>query len=377
MKTILVICSNIIVALQIKTHYSKNKDINNKYIFLVEKNNSTKEVIKVFNSYKNKEIHKLNAIKKPIYFSLTKFYDFYKIKKHNNQLQQELKKFKNINIFLKNQYSEICFSNDNFSKLILYKKNIAKKYFSHSFTDFLIHRKYLNFYVNIKRKFEDFINNNFLDVYKPSSDNAKIYCIFNYFRKKKLLFTVDINKFKEIFVKNINFRKKKFLKNKEINLINISIPYSYYKKRYPIKVLYNYVDYFQNGILRKILKKSKEVYILKFKENIPINIRKKIIKKFQKNFKSFIIILYTKKITGTNSLEQFVYSYNVKNYFSNFSSSMFLVKLIKPKITIYNFSDRIDNYWKHKQELLFEYHRQNQSNLLKLINKYKKIWKNL
>ena len=54
MKNILVICSNIIVALQIKTYYSKNRDKNN-YIFLIEKNNSSQEVIKIFNDFKYKK----------------------------------------------------------------------------------------------------------------------------------------------------------------------------------------------------------------------------------------------------------------------------------------------------------------------------------
>ena len=40
MKNILIICSNVIAALQIKTHYLKNKDIN-RYIILVERNNRT------------------------------------------------------------------------------------------------------------------------------------------------------------------------------------------------------------------------------------------------------------------------------------------------------------------------------------------------
>ena len=146
---------------------------------------------------------------------------------------------------------------------------------------------------------------------------------------------------------------------------------------YPKEVLNNFIDFFKEIILKKILKKPNEIYILKFKENIPMNIREKIIKKFQINFKNFKIIFFTKKITGTDSLEKFAYSYNVKSYFSNFSSSMYLVKLIKPKTKIYNFSGRLDNYWKYKEELLFENHRQNRSNVLKLINIYKKIWKNI
>ena len=31
-----------------------------------------------------------------------------------------------------------------------------------------------------------------------------------------------------------------------------------------------------------------------------------------------------------------------------------------------------DNFWHNKEELLFKNHRQNRSNLLKLINQYKK-----
>jgi hypothetical protein len=376
MKNILVICSNIIVAFQIKSHYLNVKN-DNKYIFFIEKNNYTEEIINIFKSFKYKEIYKLNPIEQPIYFNLIRLYNFNKIRKYNNQLQNKLKKVKRLKNILNREYSEVCFSNDNLSKLILYKKRILKKYFSHSLTDFLIHYKYLNIFTYIKRIIEDYINNNFFHINKPSSRNTKIYCIFDHFRKKKLLYSIDKNKFKNIFLENINFKKKKLFQNKKINLINISIPYAYYKKKYPNKILKNYVDFFQNQILNKILINSSEVYIFKFKESIPKNIQKKIINKFQVNFKNFVIILYTKKNTGTNSLEKFVYSYNVKSYFSNFSSSMFFTKLIKPKIKIYNFSDRIDNYWKDKQSLLFKNHRQNQSNLLKLVNQYKKIWTNI
>jgi len=376
MKNILVICSNIIVAFQIKSHYLNVKN-DNKYIFFIEKNNYTEEIINIFKSFKYKEIYKLNPIEQPIYFNLIKLYNFNKIRKYNNQLQNKLKKVKKLKNILKREYSEVCFSNDNLSKLILHKKKILKKYFSHSLTDFLIHYKYLDIITYIKRTIEDYINNNFFNIYKPSSSNTKIYCIFNHFRKNKLLYSIDKNKFKNTFVENVNFKKKKLFQNKKINLINISIPYAYYKKKYPNKILKNYVDFFQNQILNKILINSSEVYVFKFKKSIPKNIQKKIINKFQVNFKNFVIILYTKKITGTNSLEKFVYSYNVQNYFSNFSSSMFFTKLIKPKIKIYNFSDRIDNYWKDKQSLLFKNHRQNQSNLLKLLNQYKKIWTNI
>lgn len=139
----------------------------------------------------------------------------------------------------------------------------------------------------------------------------------------------------------------------------------------------SYISYFQKKILNKIITETKEIYIFKFKESIPINLRKKIIKKFQNKFKNFLILLYSKKITGVSSLEQFVYLYDVIKYFSTFSSSMFFIKLIKPEVKIYNMSTMSDNFWHNKEELLFKNHRQNRSNLLKLINQYKKKWKNI
>lgn len=376
MKNILIICSNVIAALQIKTHYLKNKDIN-RYIILVERNNRTQEIINIFKNFKNKEIYKLNPIQRPIYFSLREFYNFEINKKRNKRLQKKIKKNKKLKLILKHQYSEVSFSNDNYSKLILYKKKVLKNYFSHGLTDFLIDLKYLNFFTTIKRKIEDYINNNFLYAYKPSSNNSKIYCVFNHFVKKKFLPPVDKNKFKTVFIDNIVLKKKKFFQNKKINLINISIPYSYYKKKYPAEVLNSYISYFQKKILNKIITETKEIYIFKFKESIPINLRKKIIKKFQNKFKNFLILLYSKKITGVSSLEQFVYLYDVIKYFSTFSSSMFFIKLIKPEVKIYNMSTMSDNFWHNKEELLFKNHRQNRSNLLKLINQYKKKWKNI
>jgi hypothetical protein len=116
------------------------------------------------------------------------------------------------------------------------------------------------------------------------------------------------------------------------------------------------------------------VYVFKFKNVIPRNIKVNLIKNLKNHFHEYKIILFVKKNTGTDSLEQFVCAYNVVEYYSNFSSSLFLIKLLKKKVKLFNFSNKIILYWKNKKKYLFEIHKKNQINLSKSIKFYKKIW---
>ena len=59
---------------------------------------------------------------------------------------------------------------------------------------------------------------------------------------------------------------------------------------------------FIHEILNKIIKQKKILYVLKFKENIPINLQK-IIKKFNNYFKDYNLVLFSSNKTGTKSLE--------------------------------------------------------------------------
>ena len=375
MRKILIICSNITVALQIRNYYLTKKN-SISYKILIQDNFYTNDIIQIFNIIKNKEIIKFNFKKRPIYFNLIKFYNFFKIKNFNKKLHQ---KFQKSNLFkkIKNEdYEEIWFSNDNLSKIYLYKNETKKIYFSHGANDFLIEKKYLDKLTFVKRSIDDFINNYFLYVFKISNNNSKIISIFNNFLIKNK-FKNNIKKFREDFIKNFNFKKKKYFQKKKINLINISIPYAFYQQKYKKKLIYDYVDFFIHEILNKIIKQKKILYVLKFKENIPINLQKKIIKKFNNYFKDYNLVLFSNNKTGTKSLEKFVTFYNVENYYSNFSSSLFLFKIFRPNVKLYNFSKIIMDYWKNKQNLLFENHQQNQSNYLRVIKFYNKIWINL
>ena len=173
MRKILIICSNITVALQIRNYYLTKKN-SISYKILIQDNFYTNDIIQIFNIIKNKEIIKFNFKKRPIYFNLIKFYNFFKIKNFNKKLHQ---KFQKSNLFkkIKNEdYEEIWFSNDNLSKIYLYKNETKKIYFSHGANDFLIEKKYLDKLTFVKRSIDDFINNYFLYVFKISNKNSKI-----------------------------------------------------------------------------------------------------------------------------------------------------------------------------------------------------------
>jgi len=373
MKKILIICSNPNVALQMKVH-SLNK-FNYEYYFLVERNIYVKEVIKIIKTFKNKKIFYYEFLEKTPFFYLNKFYKYCEIKK-NNLRTQEI--FKKSNIYKKIKgltFEEVWFSNENLSKVYLYKRDILKIYFSHGVNDFLINQKHLNNFFFLKKTLEDFINNYFLYIFKPSLSDTKIFSIFKYYLKRKdYIYNVSQNKFKKIFNNFLDFKKNLKFKKKKFKLINISIPYSCYEKLYPKKILTEYLDFFIKKILSNIINDKNYVYIFKFKNIIPINIRKNIIKEFKKRFRYYNIMLFDKRITGTDSLEQFVCAYNVREYYSNFSSSLFLIKLLKKNVKLINFSNEIIKYWKNKKDVLFDIHNENQSNFLRSIKFYKKIW---
>ena len=213
MRKILIICSNITVALQIRNHFLTKKN-SFRYIILIQDNFYTNDIIRIFNIIKNKKIIKFNFKKRPIYFNLIKFYDFFKIKNFNKKLYQ---KFKESNLFKKienEDYEEIWFSNDNISKIFLYKNKTKKIYFSHGANDFLIDKKYLDKLTFVKRTIDDFINNYFLYVFKNSNNNSQIISIFSHFLIKNK-FKNNVKKFREDLIKNFNFKKKKYFQKKK------------------------------------------------------------------------------------------------------------------------------------------------------------------
>ena len=372
MKKILVICSNPNVALQMKVH-SLSK-FNYEYYFLVEKNIYAKEVIKIIQTFKNKKIFYYKFLEKPLFFYLTKFYQYYEIKKNNLHIQEKFKKSNILKKIKKLTFLEVWFSNENLSKVILYQKDYLKIYFSHSVNDFLINQHHLSFFYFIKKSLEDFINNKFLYIFKPSIFNIQFYSVFKNYIRKNYIKNINQKLFKKIFYRNLKVKKNVRFLRQNIKLINISIPYSYYEKLYPQKILIEYLKFFKNDILLNIINDKDYVYVFKFKNVIPRNIQVNLIKNLKNHFHEYKIILFEKKNTGTDSLEKFVCAYNVVQYYSNFSSSLFLIKLLKKKVTLFNFSNKIILYWKNKKKYLFEVHKKNQINLSKSVKFYKKIW---
>ena len=139
----------------------------------------------------------------------------------------------------------------------------------------------------------------------------------------------------------------------------------------------SYINYFQEVILKKILRDKKYCYVIKFKDHIPEIVKEKIIKQLKKNFPEYQIFLFTKNFAKTESLEKFVASNDVKNYYSNFSSSFFLIKLLKPSVVLYNFSDYVLRFWNNNEYKMMKNHKQNKNNYLRVQNLYRKIWKEI
>ena len=69
-----------------------------------------------------------------------------------------------------------------------------------------------------------------MNVFKPSTNSVKIFSIFNNFIINNYNFNINKNKFRVFFYEDLTFKNNKKCK-KNINLINFSIPYSYFEKK--------------------------------------------------------------------------------------------------------------------------------------------------
>lgn len=356
MRKILFILSTELSAYQMLT-YMKEK--NKKYeidllIPIDSKNLYRHKKNKVFKSISRKSFF-INEPSRPITFNIIKFWNCffaYKNREISKKIHNNLKKI----YFNIDDYDEVFFSNDYVSHYILYNSQIKKTYFDHSPIDTLLKIE-LNFFKKIKSFLECLINNKFMNIYYKGNGNFIQKSIFsNFLKKKSKDYSISIKIFKNIFSK-FNKEKVKKISNRNYNLINFYIPYYAFDIKYSNTILKNYKIFFIENTLKKIFltAPSNDVFLFKFRQSIPIKFQKNLINHIKKIFPNKNIILVNKEFPKMINLEKIIYNFNIKRYFTSYSSSIFLTKALNPKIVIYEYGSHWSkflnknwNFFKHK-----------------------------
>ncbi len=376
MKKVLFILSTELSAFQMLTYLKQNNEkhtidmliqIDSKNLYNHKKNKIFKKISK-----------KLFFIKQPplpFFFSILKFWNIflgYKNKLINKNINNYLKKI----YFNLNNYDEVYFSNDSVSNYILFNSHIKKIYFDHSPIDTLL-KSESNFLKKIKNYLECLINNNFMYIYYKGNQNFEQKSIFsNFLKKKSSNYLLSIKIFREIFFK---FNKEKVKKNSKINynLINFYVPYYAFDLKNSETILKSYINFFIKNILIKIfiISSHKDIFLFKFRQNIPIKFQMSVVDIINKKFPNKNIVLANKKITRMKNLEKIIYNYKIKRYFSSYSSSIYLSKVLNPRIKIYeygsNWSDFLKKNWNSFK------HKNNYNNYLLASKLYRNIAKKL
>jgi hypothetical protein len=171
MKKVLLLLGNELAAYQMLTYlkqnnhkYALNAIIQDQYFQYKFKK---KKIFFDLKPYLKKYII-INNIGIPVFFSFLKIFNYFKRyqNKINYQEITNLIKKKNYNI---DQYDEVWFSNENIAAYILHRSNCKKIFFSHSALDSSILYKG-NFFFNLKKKIEGYINNRFMFIYMKNNN---------------------------------------------------------------------------------------------------------------------------------------------------------------------------------------------------------------
>ena len=372
MKKILLILNTELSFYQMLT-YIKQK--NKKVIVDVLIQNNSKSNYKFKNNKKFKVIsRKFFLIEQPplpIFFSFLKFLNIFFIHK-NRKIGKKIQSVLINNSFNLEDYDEVCFSNEAVSHYILYKSNVKKIYFDHSPIDTML-RANLNLLRKLKSFLECYINNELMNIYYKGNGNFFQKSIFaNFLKKKNSSYSLPINIFKKIFFK-FNQEKVKKIQNSNYNLINFYLPYYAIETKYSKNVLNNYIYFFIENILSKILKITgdNDLYLFKFRQNIPINLQISITNRIKKRFPEKNFILVNRDFPKMINLEKIISNFNIKRYFTSPSSSIFLTKVLKSKISIYDYG----SYWRKflKNNWSLFKHKNNFNNYLVASKLYRNI----
>ena len=370
MKKILFIIATELSAFQMLTHLKQNNE---------------KSVIDVLIQIDNKNLYKNNQRFKtisrksfflkepprPIFFNIFKFWRIffsYRNKIINKRIHNLLKK----NSFNLKDYDEVYFSNEAVSHYILYNSDIKKIYFDHSPIDTLLKIK-LNFLKKIKNFIECSINNKMMNIYYKGKNNFLQKSIFaNFLVKKNSEYLLSAKIFKKIFFK---FNKKKVNKisNSKYNLINFYVPYYAFDLNYSDIILKNYINFFIKNTLNKILAiaPTNDVLLFKFRQSIPIKFQTNVMNLIKKKFPGRNIVLVNKDFPKMINLEKVMSNFNIKIFFTSYSSSIFLSKVLNPKTLIYDYGSHWSKFlkknWSHFK------HKDNYNNYLLASKLYRNL----
>lgn len=344
MKKILIILGTEFSALQMFTHLQKNQ---NKYIvdLLIQKDLKN-DLLKIF----KKNLRKIFFVitpPPPVFFRILKFWNIFHRNKNRVIYKKIYDSLANDNFNL-NDYDEVFFSNELISSYILYNSRIKKTYFDHSPIDVLLNLK-LDFFTNIKVFVDCFVNNKLMYVYVKCRGNFLHKSFFANFlikKNKKKLLSKKI--FRKFFYK---YNKKNIKKNLNChyNLINFSIPYSVDNVKYTDFLIQNYINFFFKNILVKIFEKKntqKDIYLIKFRTYIPLKFQLYIISLIKKKFPDKKTILVNKTFPTLKTLESVIVNFNIKKYFTTFSSSIYFSKILNKQILIYDYTSISRVFWK-------------------------------
>lgn len=370
MKKVLLVLGNELSAYQMLAYIKQNR---NRYIYdglisgehgLVKK--------KIFSHLKPylKNYIIINDIDNPIFFSLIKIFNIFK-RNQNKINYQKIMNLTKKNFLNINQYNETWFSNEKISSYILYDNKCKKIFFSHSPMDSALLIKQ-NFFLKFKKKIESYINNKLMFVYFKH-DNFFYRSIFsNFFLKKNKQYIISAKIFAKLF-KKIEEKKKNSFTN--CNLFNFSTPNK--KQMMSIDKLFfkQYLNFFFTNILKEFFKKThkQDINLIKFKNNIPLSLQDKIMKLISKNFPERKTIWMNSIFSELDTLEKIIINFNIKIFFSSFSSSIFFGKIFNRKMLIYDYTKIILKFW--KQNWNFVKSKNNYNNYKKSVKFYKNLSK--
>lgn len=376
MKKILIVLSNENVANQIILFCKSLKTKCEFDVIIYEKNQSKLELLnlnKLACLLKPNKITYIKAFPEAVYFSFRNNFRLLGYKKNKFYYQ----KLKNILIKKKmnvSNYKMILFSNETINSYLLFKNTSKKYFFAHAPNDILLVNK-KNLWSEIKNKIESLINNNLMYNFQKIEKNYKFVSIFSNYSKQKNINEILISpaKFKKFFTRNSKLPHK--ILNKKIALVDFTFPYKHWNDKYDNVIISKYLIYFFNNCLNKIFIDKKYLYLIKFKNKIPIDIQKKILKKIIKKFPNYKIQILDNSIKKNITIEKLIAHLKISSYYTTFSTSMFYSKILNKNLKIFDYTNTIIEFWDNNLNVIKT--RKNFENLKLIRKKYLKFAKNI
>ena len=231
-----------------------------------------------------------------------------------------------------------------------------------------------DFFLKFKKKIESYINNKLMFIYFKHNNFLYRSIFSNFFLKKSQKHTISAKIFAKLFKK---IEKKKKNSSTNYNLFNFSTPNKEQMMAIDKLFFKKYLTFFFTNILKEFYKKTdkQDINLIKFKNNVPLNLQNKIIKLISKNFPERKIIWMNSIFSELDTLEKIIINFNIKIFFSSFSSSIFFGKILNRKMLIYDYTKITLKFWKQNWKLIKS--KNNYNNYIKSIKFYKNLSKKL